>query len=59
MQSTFPDYFSKIELMPNLNVYDFMSRIWEVDIMLPLVDETNFYDRKGYKGGKTLSSSVS
>lgn len=49
----------KIELVPNSDAYEFMQQVGNVDIILPLVDRTNFYDKKGYIEGKKLTSSIS
>ena len=56
INDAFPDDSSKVQLMPNLDTFTFMTRVGEVDAVLPLVDETNF--RRYQEGGK-LSSSVS
>jgi len=57
VNDSFPDDPSKIQLMPNLDTFTFMTRVGEVNAVLPLVDETNFGRR--YEEGRKLSSSVS
>eukprot|EP00984_Skeletonema_dohrnii_P030710 scaffold22420_cov139-Skeletonema_dohrnii-CCMP3373.AAC.7 len=57
VNDSFPDDSSKIQLMPNLDTFTFMTRVGEVNAVLPLVDETNFGRR--YEEGRKLSSSVS
>lgn len=50
----------KIELLPNLDSYEFMKAVGHVDVILPLVDETNFYcGGKCYQNGSKLTSAVS
>ena len=50
----------KIELLPNLDNYGFMKAVGHVDVILPLVDETNFYcGGKCYQNGSKLTSAVS
>ena len=46
----------KIEYFRLPNPLDFMRNVTAVDVILPLIDETNFYTT--YQGGKKLSSSV-
>ena len=46
----------KIEYFRLPNPLEFMLNVTVVDVILPLVDETNFYTT--YQGGKKLSSSV-
>ena len=46
----------KIEYFRLPNPLDFMLNVTAVDVILPLVDETNFYTT--YQGGKKLSSSI-
>lgn len=46
----------KIEYVRLPNPFDFMLNVTDVDAILPLVDETNFYTT--FQGGKKLSSSV-
>jgi trehalose utilization protein len=53
-QSSFdPD---KVQLLSHLNDTAFMNAVEHVDVILPLVDETNFYNT--YEGGKKLTSAV-
>mmetsp|Transcript_9039 Transcript_9039/g.22064 ORF Transcript_9039/g.22064 Transcript_9039/m.22064 type:complete len:474 (+) Transcript_9039:301-1722(+) len=48
----------KIELLPRTDTDEFFRRVSEADVILPLVDEGNFYHQNGYQGGRKLTSSV-
>lgn len=59
LRAAFPDDYDKIELLPKLDADEFMLRVSEeADVILPLVDETNFHSHPGYSGGKKLTSSL-
>lgn len=60
VNKTFETSSDKIELLPNLDNYEFMKAVGSTDVILPLVDETNFYcGGKCYQNGSKLSSTVS
>ena len=60
VNKTFETSSDKIELFPNLDNYEFMKAVGSTDVILPLVDETNFYcGGKCYQNGSKLSSTVS
>lgn len=52
------DYKHKFELVPNTDAYEFMQHVADADVILPLVDNTNLYEIKGYMKGKKLTSSM-
>mmetsp|Transcript_5700 Transcript_5700/g.12354 ORF Transcript_5700/g.12354 Transcript_5700/m.12354 type:complete len:447 (-) Transcript_5700:217-1557(-) len=60
LRNKFPkvDYDAKIQLLPRTDSREFMMRVGESDVILPLVDEGSFYHPKGYQGGRKLTSSV-
>jgi len=59
LRLTLPDEqdFNKVELITNADSYEFMKQVNSVDVVLPLVDETNFYTV--YDFGRKLTSSMS
>ncbi|KAL7529322.1 hypothetical protein ACHAXR_002903, partial [Thalassiosira sp. AJA248-18] len=49
LRNKFPeDDYQKIELLPRLDTDEFMVRVSEADVILPLVESSNFYHEKGY-----------
>ena len=56
LKDIFPNNFDKIELFPKPATDEFMARVAEADVVMPLVDDEIFYGR--YQSGKKLSSSV-
>ena len=54
-----PEDYAKVELLPRTDTDEFMQRVAESDVILPLVDQQQFYRyNNGYQEGKKLTSSV-
>ncbi|KAL7546114.1 hypothetical protein ACHAWF_013452, partial [Thalassiosira exigua] len=49
---------SKIEFLPRRDTDEFMRLVGEADVILPLVAGGAFRHKKGYQGGKKLTSSI-
>mmetsp|Transcript_15573 Transcript_15573/g.32942 ORF Transcript_15573/g.32942 Transcript_15573/m.32942 type:complete len:479 (+) Transcript_15573:169-1605(+) len=58
LHSLFGDFDSKFQVVTNASIEEFMVGVSEVDVILPLVDQSNFHHFKGYQNGKKLTSSV-
>ena len=58
LRDNFPRDYHKMELLPRTDTDEFMRRVAEADVILPLVESGNFYHEDGYQGGKKLTSSV-
>ena len=59
IRDRFPNDYHKIELLIRKDTDEFMDLVGEADVILPLVDGSNFYHYgNGYQGGKKLSSSI-
>eukprot|EP00571_Detonula_confervacea_P008119 CAMPEP_0172317966 /NCGR_PEP_ID=MMETSP1058-20130122/33441_1 /TAXON_ID=83371 /ORGANISM="Detonula confervacea, Strain CCMP 353" /LENGTH=393 /DNA_ID=CAMNT_0013032665 /DNA_START=340 /DNA_END=1521 /DNA_ORIENTATION=+ len=59
LHAQFPEDYHKIEFLPRTDTDEFMVRVAESDVILPLVDVGNFnHYKNGYQGGKKLTSSV-
>ena len=57
VEDNFGGNWTKIKLTPNSEADVFMSNVGSADVILPLVDETNF--PLEYQRGKRLNSAIS
>jgi len=59
LRSLFGDFYdNKFQVVTKAGIEEFMISVSEVDVILPLVDASNFHHEKGYQNGKKLTSSV-
>lgn len=59
LRTKFPDDYHKIEFLPRTDTEEFLIRVSESDVILPLVDASAFYhEDNGYQNGKKLTSSI-